>query len=128
MVKHTSLRTVRIGVLCSILAMLALFFFPFSVSAQATHSNLSPSKTPTVKIIAENGSFNFDPSGVTVFTGGSITFNNKTGKDQVVEYKNAPLFDIAPKQMMTFTVTLTKGKYRLRLVSNPKAHLVLTVK
>lgn len=129
MSKHITRRTLRISLLSTGLALLMLFVFALSASAQAvpaSHS-VSPATGVKVSIVKKFGKYNFSKHMVTVTQGEQATLCNKTTISQSITYQGFTIYTIPANTCQTQSVNFSPGSYKVHLKSNPKASLTIIV-
>ena len=124
-----TLRTLRTGLLSTVLALLLLCVFALGASAHAVPAShaVGPDTSVTVKIIKTMSGFNFNVHKVTVTQGETATLCNKTAKKQVITYQGFNLYTIAAKTCQSETVNFPSGSYTVSLKSNANASLTIVV-
>lgn len=130
MTKNSTSRTLRISLLSTGLALLMLFVFALSASAQvvpASHS-VSPATGVKVSIVKKSGHYNFSKHTVTVTQGEQATLCNKTTISQSITYQGFSIYTIPANTCQTQSVNFSPGSYKVHLKSNPKATLTIVVK
>lgn len=130
MAKNSTVRTFRISLLSTGLALLMLCFFALSASAQAipaSHS-VSPATGVKVSIVKKSsGHYNFSKHQVTVTQGEQAKLCNKTSISQSITYQGFTIYTIPANTCQTQSVNFSPGSYTVHLKSNPKASLTIIV-
>lgn len=102
-----------------------------SASGSASGSaSASPSGTPAAAVTVTIKDFAFNPVGVTVAPGATVTVINQDNTAHTVTSVTDGLFDtgdIAGGQTTTFTAPTTPGEYRYICSIHPNMHGTLTV-
>ena len=129
MSKNNTVRTLRISLLSTGLALLMLFVFALSASAQAVPASrsVSPATGVKVSIVKKSGNYNFSKHSVTVTQGEQATLCNKTTISQSITYQGFSIFTIPANTCQTQSVNFTPGSYKVHLKSNSKASLTIIV-
>ena len=129
MAKNSTMRTLRISLLSTGLALLMLCFFALSASAQAlpTSRSVSPASSAKVNIVKNQSGYNFSKHKVTVTQGEKATLCNKTTISQSITYQGFTIFTIPANTCQSQSVNFSPGSYKVHLKSNTKATLTIVV-
>lgn len=129
MAKNNTVRTLRISLLSTGLAVLMLCFFALSASAQAmpVSRSVSPATGVKVSIIKNQSGYNFSKHHVTVTQGEKAKLCNTTSISQSITYQGFTIYTIPANTCQSQNVNFTSGSYTVHLKSNPKASLTIVV-
>ncbi|MEO8973785.1 MAG: hypothetical protein ABI406_19530 [Ktedonobacteraceae bacterium] len=129
MAKNSTVRTLRISLLSTGLALLMLCVFALSASAQAVPANhaISPATSVKVNIVKNQSGYNFSKHKVTITQGEKATLCNKTTISQSITYQGFTIYTIPANTCQTQTVSFSPGSYKVHLKSNSKASLTIVV-
>ncbi len=129
MTKNSTVRTLRISLLSTGLALLLVCILALSASAKAVPSGhaVSPATGVKVSIIKNQSGYNFSKHRVSVSQGEKATLCNKTSISQSITYQGFTIYTIPANTCQSQNVNFTPGSYTVHLKSNPKASLTIVV-